>query len=180
MQAIYLLVQQHDGQVSIGLVTLLLHKLTPASKRSTNIDPRPAFQFITLPFPLPTKPWTSYVSLLLQPWRKQTHENKRAGWPVTAEFEEVVGEVTYAVKQSNFVVLFERWLLPAPRSYIVPVKAIQTPSDSGRRLIQPIVSRCTITRVLEIYYEGWKATCCYFKSQPTPSDHLFYLFSWLL
>ena len=56
MQAIYsyLLVQQHDGQVSIGLVTLLLHKLTPASKRSTNIDPRPAFQFITLPFPLPT------------------------------------------------------------------------------------------------------------------------------
>ncbi|XDV11363.1 hypothetical protein PO909_000326 [Leuciscus waleckii] len=66
----------------------------------------------------------------------KTDVRKQTRWLAT--FEEVVGEVTYAVKQSNFVVLFERWLLPAPRSYIVPVKAIQTPSGSGRRLIQPI------------------------------------------
>ncbi|XDV37889.1 hypothetical protein PO909_007415 [Leuciscus waleckii] len=66
----------------------------------------------------------------------KTDVRKQTRWLVT--FEEVVGKVTYAVKQSNFVVLFERWLLPAPRSYIVPVKAIQTPSGSGRRLIQPI------------------------------------------
>ena len=77
-----------------------------------------------------------------------------AGWPLASKFDEVVGEVTYAVKQSNFVVLFVLGLLPEPRSYIVPVKAIQTPSGYGRRVIQPIVSRCTITRVLEIYYEG--------------------------
>jgi len=31
----------------------------------------------------------------------------------------------------------------------VPVKAIQTLSGYGRPVIQPIVSRCTISRVLE-------------------------------
>ena len=45
----------------------------------------------------------------------KTDVRKQTRWLAT--FEEVVGEVMYAVKQSNFVVLFERWLLPAPRSY---------------------------------------------------------------
>jgi len=47
--------------------------------------------------------------------------------------------------------------LPETQSYIVPVKAIQTPSGYGRPVIQPIVSRCTITRDLEKYYKGWKS-----------------------
>jgi len=65
-----------------------------------------------------------------------------------------VGEVMYAVKQSNFLVLFVLRFLPTPRSYRVPVKAIQTLSGYGRPFSQPIVSRCTISRVLEIYYKG--------------------------
>lgn len=76
----------------------------------------------------------------------------RLQWALT-ELEEVVGEV-YAVKQSNFVVLFGHGCVPEIQSSIVPVKAIQTPSGYGRRVIQPIVNQCTITRVLEIYYEG--------------------------
>jgi len=43
----------------------------------------------------------------------------------------VVEEVRYAIKQSNFVVLFVLGLLPKPRSYVVPVIAIQTPSGYG-------------------------------------------------
>jgi len=39
------------------------------------------------------------------------------------EFEEV-GEVTHAIKQSNFVVLFVLGFLPTPRSYRVPEKVI--------------------------------------------------------
>jgi len=69
-------------------------------------------------------------------------------------FEEVVEEVTYAVKLSNFVVIFVLWLLSETRSYIVQVKVIMTPSGYGRHVIQPIVSRYTISRVLEIYYEA--------------------------
>jgi len=38
----------------------------------------------------------------------------------------------------------------------VPVKAIQTLSGYGRPVIQPIVSRCTISRIWEKYYKGWK------------------------
>jgi len=39
----------------------------------------------------------------------------------------------------------------------VPVKAIQTLSGYGRPVYLPIVSRCTISRVLDKCYKGWKS-----------------------
>jgi len=47
--------------------------------------------------------------------------------------------------------LYDRCLL----IYVNVVKSNDTENKKyGRRVIQPIVSRCTITRDLEIYYEG--------------------------